>query len=75
VGEWDIKTMNISFGSDLDEKGFLKFEFFNDSSFGIYLNQKDDGDDEWHCENIDIEVARRLKNFLVFALDNIKIKQ
>lgn len=69
-GEWDIKTIKISLGGEDDENGFLDVEIFNRDSLGLYLNKKDDGDAESFIENISIDAAKRIRDFLNYALIN-----
>jgi hypothetical protein len=64
---WDIKRLVLSLGGFDDERGFLTFEVFNDGWFAIY-----EGDltttAPWFCEEIPIEAARRLRDFLNYAV-------
>jgi hypothetical protein len=64
---WDIKRLVLSLGGFDDERGFLTFEVFNDNWLGIY-----EGDSTakapWFREQIPIEAARRLRDFLNYAV-------
>ena len=70
---WDIKRLTISLGGEeyeVDSKGFLTFEVFSDDTFNIY-----EGDQatphrapKWCAENIDMSAARRIRDFLNYAV-------
>ncbi len=73
VKPWDIKTLKLSLGGEMDCNGFITFEIFSDERFSIY-----EGDDprrqdlKWFVEEIDIEAARRLRDFLIYAVSDRK---
>jgi hypothetical protein len=64
---WDVKTLKLSLGGESDEYGFITFEVFDDNKFSI---REGDGDpnSEWFYEEINIEAARRLRDFLNYAV-------
>jgi hypothetical protein len=66
---WDIKTLKLSLGGICDENGFVTFEIFDDDRFCIYAGNMDSP--KWFCEDIDIEAARRLRDFLNYAVPNV----
>lgn len=60
---WDSKSLYLSFGG---EKGAIRFEIIGDDNFLIY---EDAGvGHEWFYEDIDIDAARRLRDFLIYAV-------
>jgi hypothetical protein len=65
---WDVKTLCLSLGGPDDEHGFLRFEIFDDCSFSIYEGEEGRANGGWRREGIDIEAARRLRDFLNFAV-------
>lgn len=65
---WDIKDINISLGSNCDKNGFLKLEIFNDQSFGIYFNQDHTGECEFFLESMHLNVAKKIRDFLNYAI-------
>jgi len=65
---WDIKQLKLSMGGIDDEKGFIRFEIFNDDTFNIYQGDRSEDGDEWFYEEINIEAARRLRDFLNYAV-------
>lgn len=66
---WDIKRLLLSLGGEdgLDSNGFIVFEIFNNERFNIY---EGDGRSEskWFYEEIDLEAARCLRDFLNYAV-------
>lgn len=67
-GEWDIKNIKISLGGVDDEKGFLDVELFNKDSLGIYKNRDHNGEADLFIEDISIDAAKRVRDFLIYAL-------
>jgi hypothetical protein len=65
---WDVKTLCLSLGGPDDARGFLRFEIFDDCSFSIYEGEEGRANGGWRREGIDIEAARRLRDFLNFAV-------
>ena len=66
--EWDIKTIKISLGGVDDENGFLDVELFNRDSIGIYKNKRNNSEAEVFIEDISIDAAKRIRDFLNYAL-------
>ena len=66
--EWDIKTIKISLGGEDDENGFIDVEMFNDHGVGIYKNRTEDGNAEVFIEEISTDAAKRIRDFLIYAL-------
>jgi hypothetical protein len=64
---WDVKILKLSLGGESDEYGFITFEVFDDNNFSIREGDGD-GDTEWFYEEINIEAARRLRDFLNYAV-------
>ena len=64
---WDIKRLILSLGGENDENGFIKFEVFDDAHFSIYEGNGSQ-DPKWSYEGIDLEAAKRLRDFLIYAL-------
>ena len=67
---WDVKSLTLSLGGADDENGFITFEVFDDNVFNIYEGSKLGEEHEWFYEEIDIDAARRLRDFLNFAVPN-----
>ena len=65
---WDVKTLDLSLGGPDDENGFVKFRVFNDERFSIHVNENSDRECDWSCEDIHLDAARRLRNFLNWAI-------
>lgn len=65
---WDIKQASISLGGPSDLKGFMKVEIFNDSEFAIYFNEKTTGECDFFVDGIHLNAARRLRDFLNYAV-------
>ena len=64
---WDVKTLKLSLGGELDRKGWITFQVFNDNNFNIY--EGDEGSENgWHFEDIDMSAAKRLRDFLNYAV-------
>ncbi len=66
---WDIKKIDIEFGDD----SWMKVQIFNDEFFEIeFLNADLSGCPVGltavACEEINLEVARKLRDFLNYAL-------
>lgn len=64
---WDVKKLKLSLGGISDEYGFITFEVFDDDEFNIYEGDGS-GDGDWFYENINIEAAKRLRDFLNYAV-------
>lgn len=67
---WDIKSLKLCLGGEGDEKGFITFEIFSDEQFAIYEGSTQLDDSKWFVENIDLDAARRLRDFLNYALND-----
>ena len=68
---WDIKILKVSLNGEEDEedcRGFLEVEKFGDKCVSFYLNGKENGEVEQHIENISIDSARRIRDFLIYSL-------
>lgn len=65
---WDIKTLTLSLGGVDDSKGFLTFQFFADDGFNIYEGDERSGGVGFLAEEIDIAAAKRLRDFLIYAI-------
>lgn len=63
---WDVKTLKLSLGGESDSKGWITFQVFNDTSFNIY--EGDPLNAAWYFEEIDIAAAKRLRDFLNYAV-------
>ena len=63
---WDIKQLRLCIGYDR----FITFEIFDDDSFNIYEGDDKAGtvDGKWFYEEIDIDAARRLRDFLNYSV-------
>lgn len=64
---WDSKRLHLSLGGIDDENGYLTFEIFDDTRFSIY-DGPEPVESEWFREEIDIDAARRLRDFLNYAV-------
>ena len=70
---WDVKRLTISLGGEeyeIDSKGFLTFEVFSDDTFNIYEGDQATShkDPKWFAENVDMSAARRIRDFLNYAV-------
>jgi hypothetical protein len=65
---WDVKKLNLCLGG-VYEDDWIKVEIFNDDSFNMYCNQTHDGNCEWAFEDASIEAAKKLRDFLIYALE------
>ncbi len=63
---WDVKTLKLSLGGESDSKGWITFQVFNDNSFNIYEGNPLNA--AWHFEDIDMSAAKRLRDFLNYAV-------
>lgn len=64
---WDIKRLVLSLGGYEDWKGFITFEVFNDKEFNIF-DGDGHGEGKWSYEEIEMDAARRLRDFLNYAV-------
>lgn len=64
----DVKVLRLCFGGD-HWITFLIFE--EDSSFTVYSGDDEDSAN-WLIENSDIDTARRLRDFLIYAVPKEK---
>ena len=78
---WDVKTVKISLGGLDDENGWLEAEIFNDDTFlitfrGAHIKWGNEtgGDDltDPTVEDMPLDVARRLRDFLNYAVPNME---
>ena len=72
---WDVKTVKISLGGEADENGWLEAEVFDDETFRITFRGADmrwDTEDRSDCtvEEMPLSIARRLRDFLNYAVPN-----
>ena len=72
---WDVKTVKISLGGEADENGWLEAEGFDDETFRITFRGADmrwDTEDRSDCtvEEMPLSIARRLRDFLNYAVPN-----
>lgn len=69
---WDIKTLTLSLGGIDDDKGFIKFSVFDDKYFSIrdggLGDDGENGNCAWIFDDINIDAARRLRDFLIYAV-------
>ena len=73
---WDKKEIKISLGGESDSNGWLICEIFSDSEFLISFTGADfrfeDGQvtdkTDFTVEEMDLDVARRLRDFLIYAI-------
>ena len=61
---WDVKELRLCLDGDGDS--WVKIDIFNDDSFNIKVYSG--GEEEWWRENINLDAARRLRDFLIYAL-------
>ena len=61
---WDLKTVKIELGDHCDR--WLFASVFNDSEFSISFRQSDD--EEFQVDEMHLDVARRLRDFLNYAV-------
>ena len=67
---WDIKSIKISLGGLDDANGFVKAEIFDDMYLGIYKNPNSEGGCDAFIESIPIDAAKRIRDFLIYALED-----
>jgi len=65
---WDVKQLRLCLGG-VYEDDWIEIEIFDDNSFNMYCNKKHNGEVEWAFEDADIEAAKRLRDFLIYALE------
>lgn len=65
---WDVKKMSLCLGG-VYEDDWIDIEIFDDNSFNMYCNKKHNDEVEWAFEDADIEAAKRLRDFLIYALE------
>jgi hypothetical protein len=69
---WDVRGIQISLGGEDDEIGFLEAELFDDrfriSFRNANLTGCPRGVDSVTLEEMDIDVAKRLRDFLNYAV-------
>lgn len=69
---WDIKRLKIMLEEDENftashELSEIDFEVFNDGYFSIFAGE------HIHIENMSIDVAKRLRDFLNYAIKDGKV--
>lgn len=69
---WDIKILKLSLGGEDDEKGFITFRIFDDKHFEIYEGDDVLRESKWFYEEIDLNAAYRIRDFLIYALRDKK---
>ena len=69
---WDIKELRLSLGGDADENGFITFQVLDDDRLNIYEGTYPADEPSWYYEEINIEAARRLRDFLNYAVPDKK---
>lgn len=66
---WDIKTLILSVDNDEGIDDFITFQVFSDEYFFIYEgDQSGIVEPKWCFEELDLDAARRLRDFLVYAV-------
>ena len=70
---WDVKTVKIELGDHGDE--WLEVEIFGDKQFRITFKNADvrGSDGEQTVEEMHMDVARRLRDFLNYAVPNVEL--
>ena len=65
---WDVKTVKIELGNHDDE--WIEMEVFSDKSFRITFKNVEfaGGDYEKTIEEMHLDIARRLRDFLNYAI-------
>ena len=75
---WDVKVVRISLGGEDDADGWLEAEVFDDKELRISFNGANIGDCQIGVtsatvEEMSIDVARRLRDFLTYAVPNAEV--
>lgn len=74
---WTVKKVDISLGGLLDDcLGFLSALVISDvpenesghNQFSLYFDAPDGDEDNWALEQMDLAVARKLRDFLIYAV-------
>lgn len=65
---WDVKSIKIC----IREDEFIEFVIFGDSDLNIYESGRHEKDSQWNVEGVDIEAAKRLRDFLIYAIPKDK---
>ena len=70
---WDVKLVKIELGDHGDE--WLEVEVFSDKNFRITFKNvgMKGGDNESTVEEMHMDVARRLRDFLNYAVPNVEL--
>jgi len=75
---WDVKTLKlaVSNGGETNED-WLTFEVFSDRAFSIQQESSDPKSSaypRWFIEEIPLDAARRLRDFLIYAVPGPVVK-
>ena len=65
---WGVKQLKLSLGGEDDCNGWIKIQIFHDRGLDIYINEHHKDGPDWCCEEIDLEAARLLRDFLNYAV-------
>lgn len=65
---WDVKSLILILGGDETDKNTIRFEILDDTQFNIYEGGPEEEAPKWFYENIHIDAARRLRDFLNYAV-------
>ena len=68
---WDVKKLELYLGGE-DDTRFIKFVVFDDKTFNMYEGGLGDDYNGWFYEDIDLSAARRLRDFLNYAVPDKK---
>lgn len=67
---WDIRKLKISLGGPADSNGWIEAEIFDNDEFSLRFRGVDfkSDDDGMVLESMSSDIARRLRDFLNYAL-------
>lgn len=71
---WDIKSLRLSLGGEDDGIGWIDIRIVDDEYFCMTIERVSHGAEnnlELTLNNIDMDVARRLRDFLNYAISRL----
>ena len=63
---WDVKELRLYLGGEKGDSDFITFTVFDDNSFNMC--EGDPANAKWFYEDIDVDAAKRLRDFLNYAI-------
>lgn len=72
---WDVKELTLNLGEEsrTNVKGEpnIRFEIFDDDTLAIYQGGRSNEEPIWFYEEISMDAAKRLRDFLFYACNQI----